>query len=72
MLSLLNAVGELLMSKSFMADGKQVNGWRKISNRWQLTGELLENNYFQLGGSEPANNLKKKNCFKGLVVNCLL
>lgn len=55
-----------------MADGKQVNGWRKISNSWQLTGELLENNYFQLGGSEPANNLKKKNCFKGLVVNCLL
>lgn len=48
-----------------MADGKQVNGWRKISNRWQLTGELLENNYFQLGGSEPANNLKKKKLFQG-------
>ena len=49
-----------------MADGKQVNGWRKISNSWQLTGELLENNYFQLGGSERANNLKKKIVSRGL------
>ena len=43
-----------------MADVKQVNSWREISNSWQLTGELLWNNYFQLGGSEPANNLRKK------------
>jgi len=35
MFNLLNAMGELLMLKNFMADGKQVNSWRKISNSWQ-------------------------------------